>query len=94
MSNLIRLTVGGLSGDTVQDTRTGHLEYNTEVIHMEQALSTQIIAAMPTYRRAASPSLSITAAVLVFMTHEGLTAGNTCADAMKRPFGRGGPPLG
>lgn len=94
MNNLIRLTASGLSGNTVQDTRAGRREFNTEVIHMEQALSTQIIAAMPTYRRTASPSLSTTTAVLVFKAHEGLTAGNECADAMKRPFGRGGPPLG
>ena len=94
MSDLIRLTAGGLSGNTVNDTRAGRLEYNAEVIHMDQALSTQIIAAMPAYRRTASPSLSTATAVLVFMAHEGLTAGNKCADAMKRPFGRGGPPLG
>ncbi len=93
MSSLIRLTGSGLNGNTVQDTRAGRPDC-MEVNRMDQVLSTQIIAATPTYRRIASPSLSTTTAGLVFMAHEGLTAGNKCADAMKRPFGRGGPPLG
>ena len=43
---------------------------------------------------ATGPSMAPPASWCADLHAAGLTAVNTCADASKRPFGRGGPPVG